>query len=313
MCGIQPSHDPYSQCLLQSCKYSTVHTSAVQCCYCASDYSIAHFGVEIVKQLCMFAYYTYFSVYCCALHLGSCALGQSTYICIYFFPIYGRDIIGSRTHSRNEQAQNVSDSQKTSKTAAVGGPSADPGRLPEGQKEREEGEEEAGSKGEVLPNTSVPEGMTATAGPLQDREAKDSSGGGGGLPEEQTPPQETNHEPEKTEDRDISKGPVKSWLRQPESISRYPYGNPSQRRIPRTQSVPLHPVSLKSAACASTVKALREARNASMQSAQMISVRTCALTPRTRKEDCLPPLLKPSPRTPPPTALQPIRLSTTIL
>ena len=233
------------------------------------------------------------------------------------FP-YGRDIIGSRTHSRNEQARNVSDSQKTKpgKTAAaVREPSADPGHLPEGQKESEEGEEEEereGSEGEVLPSTSVPVGMTATAGPLQVREAEDPSGGGGGLPEEQNPPAVINHEP-RTEDRDISEGPVKSWLRPPERISRYPYGNPSQPRIPRTQSVPLHPISLKSAACSSTVEALREARNASMQSAQIISVRTCALTPRASKEDCLPPLLKPSPRTPPPTALQPIRLATTIL
>lgn len=272
----------------------TLH-SAVQCCYCTSGYSIAHLLWHVL--LCN--------------ALGKLCNGP---IYVYTSFLYGRGIIGSRTHSRNEQARNVNDSQKNGKTAAaVGEPSADPGRLPEGQEEKEEEEEERkGSEGEVLPSTSVPEGMTATAGPLQVREAKDPSGGGGGLPEEQPPPQGINHEP-RTEDRDTSEGPIKSWLRPPERISRYPYGNPSQPRIPRTQSVPLHPVSLKSAACASTVEALREARNASMQSAQMISVRTCALAPRTSKEDCLPPLLKPSPRTPPPTALQPIRLSTTIL
>ena len=82
--------------------------------------------------------------------------------------------------------------------------------------------------------------MTATAGPWQDREAKDPSGGGRGLPEEQTPPEEINHE-QRTEDRDISKGPIKSWLRPPERISHYPYGNPSQPRSPWTQSVPRPP------------------------------------------------------------------------
>lgn len=271
----------------------TLH-SAVQCCYCTSGYSIAHLLWHVL--LCN--------------ALGKLCNGP---IYVYTSFLYGRGIIGSRTHSRNEQARNVNDSQKNGKTAAaVGEPSANPGCSPEGQEEKEEEEERKGSEGEVLPSTSVPEGMTATAGPLQVREAKDPSGGGGGLPEEQPPPQGINHEP-RTEDRDTSEDPIKSWLRPPERISRYPYGNPFQPRIPRTQSVPLHPVSLKSAACASTVEALREAHNASMQSPQMISVRTCALTPRTSKEDCLPPLLKPSPRTPPPTALQPIRLSTTIL
>lgn len=224
--------------------------------------------------------------------------------------LYDRDIIGSRaSHSRNEQVKNVSDSQKTGKTTAViDGPSAAPGL----QTEEEEDWQCKGDK--ALPKAPMSEGMATGAGPLQDRAANGHSKGEASL-EEPSPPRESSQESRTEEGQtDVKVGVIQPWPRPLECISRYPYGNPSQPRIPRTQSVPLYPLSLQSAASYSTTETLRAARNASLQSTTMINVRTCELAPRsTSKEDCLPPLVKLSPRTPPPTASQPIRLSDTIL
>ena len=239
------------------------------------------------------------------MHLGSREMCQST-----SFPC-DRDIIRSRAHSRNERAQIVSESQKTDKTPFVDEPSAGAPGL---QTEKEvEGEGRECSEDKLLPKAQLPGGTAEAVGSQQNRDAKEESKGEISL-EEPPPPQESIQKP-RTEDKpaDINAGAARSWLRPPERISRYPHGNPSQPRLPRTQSVPLHPVSLQSAACSSAIKTLREARNASMQSTRMITVQPCELSPRASREDCLPPLVKPSPRTPPPTALQPIRLSPTIL
>ena len=222
--------------------------------------------------------------------------------------LYDRDIIGSRaSHSRNEQVKDVSDSQKTDKTTAViDGASAAPGL------QTEEDQQCKGDK--ALPKAAMSEGTTAGAGPSQGRVANGQTKREASLGEP-SPPQESSQESRTEEGQtDVDVAVIKSWPRPLECISRYPYGNPSQPRIPRTQSVPLYPLSLQSAASHSTTEMLRAARNAALQSTTMINVRTCELSSRsTSKEDCLPPLVKPSPRTPPPTASQPIRLSDTML
>ena len=192
----------------------------------------------------------------------------------------------------------------------------EPSAAPVPQAEDEEEKEAEGSQC-VKDNTPLKapessEAVTTAGGPSQGREATDHSKEGG-LMEEPSPPKENSPEAGTEEDQtEMDESALKSWPRPPEHISRYPYGNPTKPRMPRTQSVPVYPLSLQSTASHSTTKMLRAAHNVSMQSTEMIQVRTCELSPRTSKEHGLPPIISCT-RTPPPTTSKTIKLSNTNL